>query len=194
MGHIFFIMWISWAWKWTLIKNLKALNLENLLIPLSYKTRNIRDNEINWVDRYFISKESFFWRVQNWEFLEYAKVHDLDFYWTKLEDVVDKWINLWKIVLKEIDIIWLKELKINHPELDLKYTTIFLNIPIEILNQRIEKRWVFMSDSEFENRLNSAKNEIFESKNLCDFIIDASKSETEVLNDVLSIIKNKSYS
>lgn len=194
MGHIFFIMWISWAWKWTLIKNLKALNLENLLIPLSYKTRNIRENEINWVDRYFISKESFFSQVQNWEFLEYAKVHDLDFYWTKFEDIVDKWINLWKIVLKEIDIIWLKKLKINHPELDLKYTTIFLDIPIEILNQRIEKRWVFMSDSEFENRLNSAKNEIFESKNLCDFIIDASKNETEVLNDVLSIIKPKNYS
>ena len=189
MGHIFFIMWISWAWKWTLIKNLKYLNLSNLLIPLSYKTRNIRENEINWVDRYFISIEDFFSQVQNWKFLEYAKVHDLDFYWTKFEDVIDKWINLWKKVVKEIDVIWLKELRVNHPELDLKYTTIFLDIPIEILKQRIEKRWAFMSNDEFENRINSAKNEIFESKKLCDYIIDASKSEDEVLNDVLKIIK-----
>ena len=46
-----------------------------------------------------------------------------------------------------------------------------------------------MSNDEFENRINSAKNEIFESKKLCDYIIDASKSEDEVLNDVLKIIK-----
>ena len=151
MGHIYFILWVSGAWKWTLISNIKKLKLPNIYIPLSYKTRSIRDNEINWIDGYFISKEDFFAQVQMWKFLEYALVHESDYYWTKFEDVIENWINKWKIVIKELDIIWLEELRKNKPELDENYTTIFLSIPEKILKQRIEKRWVFMSDEELSN-------------------------------------------
>lgn len=191
MGHIFFIMWISGSWKWTLIKNLKNSNIKNIHIPLSYKTRPIRKDEIDWEDAYFISKEDFFYQVQSWEFLEYAKVHDIDFYWTKYKDVIDNWINLWKIVIKELDIIWLKKLIEEKPELDLKYTTIFLNIPCELLKQRIEKRWAFMSDEEFEKRLISTKTETIASNEICDYIIDACQDEKTVFLKVLEIINKK---
>lgn len=189
MWHIYFIMWVSGSWKWTLISNIKKLNLPNILIPLSYKTRKVRENEIHWVDGYFISKQDFFTQVQNWEFLEYALVHETDYYWTKFEDVLENWINLWKTIIKEIDINWLEDLRKNRPELDEKYTTIFLNIPENILRERIEKRWAFMSDEELQKRINSSIIEEQKAWKLCDYLIDATKSPEDVLNDFLKILK-----
>lgn len=189
MWHIYFIMWVSGSWKWTLIKNLQKLKDENFYFPLSYKTRNIRESEVNWVDAFFISKEEFFSWVRNGEFLEYAVVHETEHYWTKFEDVIDKWVNIWKTVIKELDINWLEELKKNKPEMDEKYTTIFLNIPSNVLKDRIEKRWAFMSNEELERRLNSAEIEVSKAKELCSFVIDATVWEDEVLSEVLKIIK-----
>lgn len=190
MWHIYFILWVSWAWKWTLIKNIKNYfaNDDRLHIPLSYKTRTIRDWEIDWIDAYFISKEDFYSQVQAWEFLEYAMVHEMDYYGTKYIDVIDNGINKQKIVIKELDINWLENLKREKPELDLKYTTIFLNIPTDILKERIKKRWAFMSDEELQKRLNSSIIEEEKSQILCDFVIDATKSEDEVLNEFLKIV------
>lgn len=191
MGHIFFIMWVSWAWKWTLIKALKNLEGYDFHIPLSYKTRNIREWELNWVDSWFISKEQFFSDVQEGLFLEYAMVHWLDYYWTKFEDVIDNWINLWKIVIKELDINWLEELRKLRPEFDEKYTTVFLNIPSDVLEKRIESRWAFMSNDELQKRLNSSDIETKKAFEICDYIIDATKTQREVLDDFLEILNNK---
>lgn len=150
----------------------------------------MRENEVNWVDAHFISKEEFFSWVQKWEFLEYALLYDWDdYYWTKFEDVIDKWINLWFIVIKELDINWLEELRKNHPEMDEKYKTIFLEIPIEILKERIEKRWVFMANEELERRKNTAVTETQKSESLCDYIIDATKTEEEILKEFLKIVE-----
>lgn len=195
MWHIYFILWVSGAWKWTLIKNIKNYfkNDKRLHIPLSYKTRSIRDWEINWVDAYFISKEDFYNKVQAWEFLEYAMVHEMDYYGTRYVDVIDNGINKGKIVVKELDINWLENLRKERPELDWKYTTIFLNIPRDILKERIEKRWVFMSDEEFQRRLNSSIIEQEKAQILCDYIIDATKSEKEVLKEFLKIFNSKNF-
>lgn len=191
MWHIFFIMWVSWSWKWTLIWNLKKLNLEKLSFPLTYKTREIRKNEINWVDSFFISKEEFFNSISNQEFLEYAVVHETDYYWTKKKDIFEEWIEKWKIVIKELDINWLIELRKNYPELDSKYTTIFLNIPENILKQRILQRWAFMSDDELKRRINSSIFEEEKANELCNFVIDASVWIWEVFEKVFEIIKTK---
>lgn len=191
MSHIFFIMWVSWAWKWTLIKALKELDGYDFHIPLSYKTRNIREWEINWVDSWFISKEQFFSEVQAWLFLEYAMVHGLDYYWTKFEDVIDNWLNLWKTVIKELDINWLEDLRSKRPDLDNIYTTIFLNIPNEVLEKRIEARWAFMSSDELQKRLNSAIIEEQKARILCDYMIDATQSPKDVLRDFLEILNKK---
>ncbi len=188
MWHIYFIMWLTGSWKGTLINNLKKLNLKNVVFPLSYKTRPKRENEKNWVDAYFISKEEFIWAINKHEFLEYAIVHETDYYGTKYEDVLEKWIELWKIVIKEIDILGLKRLKKEKPELDPYYSTVFLNIPSCILKERIESRWVFMSNEEFERRKNSALMEEEEIAKICDFEIDATLKPEKVLERFLKII------
>ncbi len=190
MGHIFFIMWVSWAWKWTLLKWLKDSTFD-FYIPLSYKTRQIRNTEKNLVDAHFISVEEFKKSIENHEFLEYAIVHWIEYYGTKYEDVIDNWIKKWKTVIKELDIHWLKRLKKEKPELSKYYTTIFLNIPVELLKSRIEKRWDNISKDELDRRILSALTEEKEARLHCDFMLDATQSPEDVKEEVLQIIKSK---
>jgi len=190
-GHIFFIMGISGAGKWTLIKNLKKLNLENFHFPLSYKTRPIRPNEINGVDAYFITKEEFEKGIENHEFLEYAIVHETDYYGTKYEDVIENGIEKWLNVVKELDIHGLKRLLKEKPDLRKHFTTVFLDIPVNKLEERIEKRWDNITPEELERRKKSAIMEEKEIKKIADYTIDATLPEEKVVEEFLKIVKEK---
>lgn len=186
-GHIYFIMWVSWAWKGTLINNLKNENLD-LYIPLSYKSREIRDFEVDWVDANFISKNEFEKSIQNKEFIEYAIVHKTDYYWTKFVDVIDNWLDKNKLVIKELDVLWLKRLIKDHPDYRDNYTTIFLNIPVNKLRERLENRWDNSSEQVLLNREESAIMEENEARKYCDYMLDATQSPEKVLKEVLDII------
>ena len=186
-GHIYFIMWVSWAWKWTLINSLKKLNL-NFHIPLSYKSRDKREFEVDWVDAYFISTEEFDSWIENGEYLEYAIVHGVDYYGTKYDDVILNWINKWKNVIKELDVLWLKRLMKDKSEFSEYYSTIFLNIPVNHLRERITKRWENISEEELKRREDSAIMEEREARLLCDYMLDATQSPEKVLREVLDII------
>ncbi len=184
---IYFILGISGSGKSTLISNLKKLNLPNLENPLSYKTREKRDFEIDWIDAYFLSKEEFKSWIDNWEFLEYAIVHGDDYYGTKWTQI-DEALSSGKIVLKELDLNWLISLKENRK--DLVYKTIFLDLPISELENRILQRQSNIDKNELEKRLNSAFIEEENLRKLCDYDIDATLSEDEILEKVLGIIRN----
>jgi len=189
-GHIFFIMWVSWAGKGTLINNLKKEKLD-LYIPLSYKTRPKREFEKDWVDAYFISRQDFEKAIENNEFLEYAIVHWKEYYWTKYDDVIKNGIDLWKIVIKEIDILGLKKLIKQKPELRPFYTTIFLNIPVEKLRERIQKRWEFILEEQLKLREQSAIMEEKEARKYCDYMLDATLDPQTIKDQVVQIIKAK---
>lgn len=88
-----------------------------------------------------------------------------------------------------MDINGLLELRSLRPELDEWYTTIFLNIPNDVLVQRIQQRGAFMSDDELSRRLSSAIIEEQKAKSLCDYMIDATLSPEEVLEQTLKIMK-----
>lgn len=187
-------MWISWAWKWNLITNLKNTKDSKFIFPLSYRSRPIRETEKNWVDSWFVTKEQFEDSIKAWEFLEYKKHYWLEHYYgTKYADVIENWINKWKIVIKEIDMWWLLILKNEKPELNNSYKTIFLTVPFEVQEARIKKRWVFMSKEELEKRKLTAIEEIKNAKIHCDYMIDTSdKSKEEVLKKVLDFINSYS--
>jgi len=191
MWHIFFIMWVSGAWKWTLLKALKNQSEIDFHIPLSYKTRAPRNAEKDWIDAHFVSVEEFEKSIENHEFLEYAIVHWVEYYWTKYEDVIDNGIRKWKIVVKELDIHGLKRLQKEKPELRSDYTTIFLNIPVNILKERIKLRWDNLSLWELQRRIDSAIMEEQEARLHCDFMLDATQSPEDVKNEVMQIIKSK---
>ena len=186
-GHIYFIMWVSWAGKWTLINSLKKTDLD-LHIPLSYKSRAKRDFEVDGKDAYFISVEEFKSAIEKNEFLEYAIVHGVDYYWTKYDDVILNWIEKWKNVIKELDVLWLKRLIKEKPEFSDDYSTIFLNIPVKHLRERIAKRWEDITEEELKRREKSAIMEEKEARLLCDYMLDATQSPEKVLKEVLDII------
>ena len=184
------ILGTSGAGKWTLRKNLEKANLEDLEFIKSYVTRDMRDWEINWDIYNFISKKEFEKMIKNNEFLEYEFVHKKAYYGTRLKDAVEFWIDMWKKVMKEIDMEWLKNIFFNNPQLKENITTIFLNLSQEKFSERIESRWVFMSEEDFKNREESLVREISDAKIYCDYIIDTSeKTPEEVLEEVLKIIK-----
>ena len=185
--HIYFIMWVSGAGKWTLISSLKNTDLD-LHIPLSYKSRKAREFEIHWVDSFFIPKDEFEQSIKNEEFLEYAIVHWTDYYGTKFTDVIENGVELWKKVIKELDIHWLKRLMKQHPEFRIKYSTIFLNIPLSKLRERIANRWENITESELLARENSAILEETEARKYCDYMLDATQTPDKVLREVLYII------
>jgi guanylate kinase len=185
-------MWVSWAWKGTLIGNLKRQKDLELTFIKSYVTRPMRKWEIEGNIYNFVSLEEFKRGVDFWEFLEYELNHWLHYYWTKHLDVVENWINKWKNVLKEIDIKWLKNIFKNNPKLKAHVTSIFLDISEETLVERIKKRWADMSDVELQNRRDSLKLEKKDSKIYCDYIIDTSNNTKEqTLEAVLEIIKKE---
>jgi len=185
-------MWFSWAWKWTLIRNLKNLNDNRFYFPLSYRSRQMRETEVNWVDSWFITREEFKKSIEAWDFLEFGQPYGLpDYYWTKFIDVIDNWVNKWKNVIKEIEMNWLLSLENNKPELKKYYKTIFLIVPFEVQEARIKTRWVFMSKDELDKRKKTAIQELENAKKHCDYIIDTSKKTKEdTLNNFLEIIKN----
>lgn len=180
-------MWVSWAGKWTLIHSLKDLWL-GLHIPLSYKSREKRSFEVDWVDSYFISREEFELWIKNKEYLEYAIVHWTDYYWTKFDDVILNWVEKWKNVIKELDVLWLKRLIKDKPEYSKYYTTIFLNIPVNKLRERIANRWENILEEVLIRREESAIMEEKEARQLCDYMLDATQSKEKVLQEFLDII------
>lgn len=183
-------MWTSGSGKWTLRKNLEKMNIENLEFAKSYVSRPMRKWEVEWDVYYFVSTEVFQKMISNKEFLEYEWVHNAAYYWTKLSDVIDDWIDVWKKVIKEMEIEWLKSTLKNYPELSTSMTSIFLSLTPEKLSERIEARWANMSKKDYENRIKSLKKEVKESEEYCDYIINTSeKTPEEVLETVLEIFK-----
>ena len=190
-GHLYFIMWTSGSGKWTLIDNLKQSEFsEGIYMPLSYKSREKRESEIDGVDSHFISQESFEEMISNNEFLEYEKVYGHSFYYgTKYSEVINNWIDKWKRVLKEVDMEWLKGILQNFPELKSSVTTIFLSLSPEKFAERIESRWEHMDSESFQKRLLTLEKENEEAKEYCDYIIDTSeKTPEEVLVEVKKIL------
>jgi len=186
---LFLVLGSAWARKWTLRKNLEKANIEDLQFIKSYVTRDMREWEINWDVYNFISEEKFKEMIKNDEFLEYEFVHKKAYYGTRLEDVVELWIEKWKKVMKEIDMEWLKNILKNNSHLKENIVTIFLNLSQEKFAQRIEARWAFMSEEDYKNREESSVREVREAKIYCDHIIDTSeKTPEEVFEEVLEIL------
>lgn len=91
----------SGAGKGTLCKKLVERN-NNIMLSISCTTRNLRGKEVEGINYYFIGTEEFETRIENNDFLEYARVYG-NYYGTpkwKVLELIDKGID----VILEIDI------------------------------------------------------------------------------------------
>lgn len=188
-GRIFFISWVAGAWKNTVIKELIKDDSLNLKLSISSKTRELRKGEISGVDYIKMTEEEFKKSIENWEFLEYNYIHNQAYYWTRYKDVIDDWINVGKNVIKEIDPLIIPKI-IEEKKIDRdSFIYIFLDIPLEMIKQRMFERWEDVSWDNYKLRIESAKKEK-ELMYLADYVIDSTKSKEEVLSEVKSIIIN----
>lgn len=101
-GILIVISGPSGAGKGTICNELKKNN-KNIWISTSMTTRKPRKNEMNGLDYYFISKEEFEKRIEEDKFLEYAIVHNNDYYGTPKDKINERLISGYDVIL-EIDI------------------------------------------------------------------------------------------
>ncbi len=113
-GSLIVLSGPSGVGKGTICKELKKQR-KHLWLSVSMTTRKPRPNEQDGVDYYFISKEEFEEKIKNHELLEYAQVHNHDYYGTPKEKIA-RHINDGDDVILEIDIEGALQVKENHPE------------------------------------------------------------------------------
>ncbi|MDP3014139.1 MAG: guanylate kinase [Candidatus Subteraquimicrobiales bacterium] len=182
INKLFIVSGPSGAGKGTLVRELLT-RVPNLYISISVTTRVPRNGEVPGISYDFISEKDFKRRLQNGEFLEWAKVHNY-FYGTPKEPVLgalSKGLN----VILEIDVQGAKQVKEKMPEAVL----IFIVPPsIKILTKRLQNRKTETKE-EIENRVKVAQYEL-EHLEKYDYIVTNDILEKAV-NELVDIIKKE---
>ncbi|GLI50320.1 guanylate kinase [Tepidanaerobacter syntrophicus] len=134
--------------------NALVKNIDNLFISISATTRPPRTGEVNGVNYIFMNQENFEEKIEEGQFLEWAKVYN-NYYGTPKEFVVEK-LKEGKDVILEIDIQGAAQVKKNCPN----GVFVFIAPPsLEELRKRIINRGTDNEES-INLRLKSAKEEM----------------------------------
>ena len=113
-GDLIIISGTTCAGKGTVIEELLKKN-DNLALSISYTSRPKRENELDKVDYYFVTKEEFEKKIKDGDFLEYAQVQYNAYYGTPKKEVIEL-LNSGKDVVLEIDVQGAKQIKALYPE------------------------------------------------------------------------------
>ncbi len=153
---------------------------------ISLTTRNIRDNETDGKDYYFISVPEFERMIADGEVLEYAQ-YGSNLYGTP-KGPVDKWLSEGKNVILKIEVQGAENIKKLYPD----SVGIFLLPPsMDVLETRLRSRGT-EDEEDVKKRLEIAQNEIQKSKNYDYFVINEDVDCAS--DDVLTIIKALDFS
>ncbi len=168
------------------IKRELIKRMENVESLPSYTSRPIRPGDVDGETYCFVTKEEFENRIADGEFYEYD-VHHNNYYGTSKKLMNDK-ISSGKIIVKDIEVNGTESLK-EILEKDTKIVTIFLRVPKEELQKRLENRVDKPSPAEIKLRLNRFDYE--ESKiGLYDYVLKNNDLEKTV-QIIMSIIENE---
>ncbi len=141
---------VSGAGKDTIKKQLIA-RMDNVESLPSYTDRAPRANDVAGVTYNFVSTEEFERMIKDGELYEYS-VHHEHYYGTSKKLLNEK-INNGKIIVKDIEVNGVENL-LKLLKNDVKIVTIFLRVPKEQLQKRLEKRVDKPSLKEIQLRLN----------------------------------------
>ena len=176
---------VSGAGKDTIKKQLIA-RMDNVESLPSYTDRAPRANDVAGVTYNFVSTEGFERMIKDGELYEYS-VHHEHYYGTSKKLLNEK-INNGKIIVKDIEVNGVENL-LKLLKNDVKIVTIFLRVPKEQLQKRLEKRVDKPSLKEIQLRLNRFDYE--ESKiGMYDYIIKNNDLEKTV-QIIMTIINNE---
>ncbi len=182
LGKLILIVGPSGCGKGTVIKTLKG-KFPGFVYPVSYTTRDPREGEVDGEVYNFVSEGEFKEMIDGGELLEYAIVHEDEYYGTSKKEIMEG-LEGGAVVLREIDIQGFHSIrKIVPPE---NLVSIFIMVSDEEdLKRRILGRGE-MSDEEIGQRMESAKKEIAQA-DTCDYRVE---NEWEKVHECVSNVGN----
>ena len=154
---------------------------KDLQKSISLTTREIRDNEIDGKDYYFITQDAFDDMIKNNEVLEFAQ-YGKNFYGTP-KAPIDKWLDEGKTIILKIEVQGAKKIKELYPDA----VGIFIMPPsMDELEKRLRFRGT-ESEEDIKRRLDIAKSEIEKSVDYDYLVVN---DEIDLASDnVLDIVK-----
>lgn len=153
---------------------------------ISLTTRNIRENEIDGKDYYFISLSQFHDMIDKGEVLEYAQ-YGANMYGTP-KAPVDKWLSEGKTVILKIEVQGAQSIKEMYPD----SVGIFILPPsMEVLENRLRSRGT-EDEADILKRLEIARDEIRKSVDYDYFVVNEDIEKAS--DDVLTIIRSIDFS
>lgn len=136
-GKLFIIVGPSGSGKSSVLHKLKELR-PDFLYPLSATTRPMREGEKEGDIYHFYTKEAFKKGIEKGEFLEWAIVHQ-DNYYGLIKEPIEKGLKEGKTIVREVDIQGFDSIRTKIDPKNL--VTIFITVPnIEELIERIVSR------------------------------------------------------
>jgi guanylate kinase len=187
-GKLFLILGPSGAGKGTVMEEVKKRHSE-FVYPLSATTRERRPGEKDGVQYHFISKEAFKKGIDTDEFLEWACVHQ-DNYYGILKGPVTENLEQGKTLLREVDIQGYESIREKLPKKNLVAIFITVSNQQELID-RILKR-APMSDEELKHRMVSMRMELAKARE-CDYLVENKTGELEkTVEKVEKIIETES--
>ena len=181
-GKLFIFSGVSGVGKNTILKDVLDDDKLNLVYSISMTTRNMRHNEMNGVNYFFVSREKFQKAIDNKELLEWAEFCG-NLYGTP-KTFVDQQLENGKNVILEIEVKGALNVMKERPDA----ITIFILPPsLEELERRLHARATESDDTIFR-RLKEAKKEL-RFKEHYDYLVVNDKLE-ETIDKVKKIIKS----
>lgn len=171
-GKLILIVGPSGSGKGTVIAELKKRHPE-FVFPVSATTRVIRPGEKNDEVYHFISREEFEQATVRGDFLEYAEVHQNNYYGTLKKPILDA-LAAEKIIIREVDIQGFESIRRMIPKTISSDQLVSIFLVVSDLNElklRILNRGK-LPEEEIERRMESARREIAKSKE-CDYQIES---------------------
>lgn len=157
--------------------------------PLSATTRPMREGERDGDIYHFYTKEQFEEGIEKEEFLEYAIVHQ-DNYYGLLKKPVMESLERNETVVREVDIQGFESIRDKMPKENL--VTIFVTVPDkqELIDRIVNRATI--SEDELKKRLESMHREFARARE-CNYMVENKHGELEkTVEKVAEIIKNES--
>ncbi|MDR2778834.1 MAG: guanylate kinase [Puniceicoccales bacterium] len=172
---LFILSGPSGVGKDTVIRRLlKEIGDKSLKKIVTTTTRLPRKDEVNGIDYHFVSKEEFFRRIKESEFLEYANVHG-DYYYGSSRTDVESTLSSGTNALLVIDVAGVEQ--ILKQKNNFRIVTIFIAPKnLDELKQRIVGRRSETAES-IAKRLQTAENEIKKASMYDHVLISGSRDE-----------------
>ncbi len=184
-GKLFIIAGPSGVGKGTVINHLKQLHSE-WEYPISATTRDPRPGEKDGQTYHFVSDEEFKRMIEQNELLEYAIVHQEEYYGTIKAPIIEA-LKQGRIIIREVDMQGLESIQKVIPEKNL--VSIFLTVPDkQDLIDRILKRGK-LPEEEIKRRMESAEKEFERGGEISDYKVPSLHNQiAKCVHDVEEII------